>query len=117
MNFFKKRSLLNAIDDAADLVESGELPHTCTALIKAGVPQDLVRRYWDVLMALDDGLEDFVLETRLGRLHRAQGNYSVGFEPVPYYRSPEARDHRLLMLAWLYEMVRSGDLILFPNPR
>lgn len=113
MNFFKKRSLLNAIDDAADLVESGERPHTCTALIKAGVPQDLVRRYWDVLMSFD-GQDDFTLECRL---HRVQGNYSVGFEPVPYFRSPEARDHRLLMLAWLYEMVRSGDLILFPNPR
>lgn len=91
------RRIATALDALYRHGPYGNTPFSCTQLVLAGVDYPLADAYWDLLMADCSDYGSCLATLRLT---------SIGY-PVPY--PEELFEQRLLMLAWLHEMVRSGE--------
>lgn len=84
--------------------------YSCHALMKAGASSDFSNQYWHRLMRNHTKRmpKDF---PQCGSLESAMfwyDYYDKGYY-LPWRTFSENRKHRMMMLAWLHEMVRSGE--------
>lgn len=89
-----KKQTLDGIIKAAELVSNNQCRYTCKALARAGC--EIGPWYWSGLFQAQPHMTVGLLWSfnGWGRIERNERNIKM---------------HRLIMLAWLYEMVRSGE--------
>lgn len=94
-----KKQTLEQIRNAGEIVATGMFVHSCPAMTRAGIDDETLGKYLPSL--------DFC---PIPTVHRAL--VGLGLRPGEswYGFVDEDRLHRLMMLAWFHEMVRSGEV-------
>lgn len=99
---------LNKIIRAGNRIADREATFSCTALDAVGLPDTFSHRYWVVMM----GRPAYTLEQHMSGLEGLPECFwescIVGAE-AKAAGDQRCREIRLMMLAWLHEMVRDGQ--------
>lgn len=107
---------LNKILRAGDWIADREAAFSCTALAAAGLPDTFSHRYWVVMM----GRPAYTLEQHMSGLEGLPECFwesrIVGAE-AKAAGGRRCREIRLMMLAWLHEMVRDRQFDSLTQPK